>query len=53
VLLAAFYDPVWTHGVVGPREAVLALAAWGLLALWRWPPWLVVITGALAGGVLI
>lgn len=52
VLLAAFYDPVWTHGILGPREAVLALAAWGLLALWRWPPWLVVVLGALGGGWL-
>lgn len=51
VLLAAFYNPVWLYGIVGAQEFILALAAWGLLALWRWPPWLVVILGALLGGI--
>ena len=51
VLLAALYDPVWVYGIVGTREFVVALAAWALLVLWRWPPWLVVILGAGLGEV--
>ena len=49
LLLAAFYDPVWTSGVRSAGDFVLALAAFALLASWRAPPWLVVVLGALAG----
>lgn len=49
LLLAAFYDPVWTAGVRSGTDFVLALAAFALLASWRVPPWLVVVLGALAG----
>lgn len=49
LLLAALYDPVFTGAVHGPAEAALALAAFLLLAVWRWPPWLVVLLSAGAG----
>ena len=49
LLLAAFYDPVWTAGVRSGTDFALALAALALLASWKVPPWLVVILGALAG----
>ncbi len=49
LLLAAFYDPVWTAGVRSGAAFALALAALVLLASWRVPPWLVVVLGALAG----
>jgi chromate transporter len=52
LLLAALYDPVWVSGVRGPGELGLGLAAFGLLALWKWPPWLVVLLSALAGAGL-
>ncbi len=46
LLLAALYDPVWTAAVAGPRDAALVLAAYGALAVWKAPPWAVVVFGA-------
>ena len=42
LLLAALYDPVWTGAILAPADFALALVAFGLLALWSAPPWLVV-----------
>jgi chromate transporter len=53
LLLAALYDPVWTSAIDTRTDFALALAAFLLLALWRLPPWLVVILAALAGAVLL
>jgi chromate transporter len=52
LLLAALYDPVWQSAIQGPADFALALVAFGLLMLWRLPPWLVVgITAAGAAGL--
>jgi chromate transporter len=53
LLAAALYDPVWSAGVRTPPEFALALAAFALLALWRVPPWLVVVLGAGAGALVL
>ena len=52
LLLAALYDPVWTSAIHGPEDFGLALVALGLLAVWKWPPWLVVVLSAGAGQAL-
>jgi chromate transporter len=52
LLMAAFYDPVWTAGISGARDVALAAAAFLLLFMWKTPPWLVVVLCA-AGGWLI
>ncbi|MBN1957552.1 MAG: chromate efflux transporter [Desulfuromonadales bacterium] len=52
LLLSAFYDPVWTSGVLSAMDFVLALAAFGLLTLWKLPPWLVVGATGLSGALL-
>ncbi|MBI4492212.1 MAG: chromate transporter, partial [Chloroflexi bacterium] len=52
LLLAALYHPVWTSAVDAPADFGLALAAFGLLALWKVPPWVVVVFAA-AGGAAI
>jgi len=52
LLLAALYQPVWTSAIHGPADVGLALAAFGLLALWKAPPWLVVILAAAAGTLI-
>ncbi|MGC9185562.1 MAG: chromate efflux transporter [Thiomonas sp.] len=52
LLLAAFYDPVWTAAIHTPRDFALALAALLLLQVWRVPPWAVVIGGAALTGLL-
>lgn len=52
LLLAALYHPVWTSAIHASSDLGLALAAVALLALWRTPPWLVVVSAA-AGGAAI
>lgn len=49
ILLAALYHPVWTTAIVAPEDFALGLAAFGLLAVWKSPPWLVVLLTALGG----
>lgn len=52
LLLAAFYNPVWTSGILTKADFGLAACAFLLLFLWRTPPWLVVVLCA-AGGQLL
>jgi chromate transporter len=52
LLLAALYQPVWTSAIQSPADFGLAIAALGLLVLWRAPSWLVVLLAALAGQAL-
>ncbi len=52
LLLAALYNPVWTSAINSPAEFGLAAAALGLLVLWKFPPWSVVVLSA-AGGAAI
>ena len=53
LLAAALYTPVFTSAVLGAAEAALALAAWAALAVWKRPPWAVVLTSAAIGGCLL
>jgi chromate transporter len=52
LLLAALYNPVWTSAIKGRADFGLVVVAYGLLALWKLPPWVVVVVGAI-GGTLI
>jgi len=52
ILGAALYDPVWTSAIFEAKDFALALAAFGLLQVWRLPPWLVVVLTAAGGAVL-
>lgn len=52
ILLMALYDPLWTNAIRAPSDLALALAAFGLLAFWKLPPWLVVLLTATGGAVL-
>jgi chromate transporter len=52
LLLAALYNPVWTSAIASPRDFALALAAFLLLAVWKTPPWLVVVLCAAGGAML-
>ncbi|HEX6109711.1 MAG TPA: chromate transporter [Ktedonobacteraceae bacterium] len=52
LLLAALYQPVWTSTIKAPSDFIIALVAFGLLVLWKWPPWLVVLLSALLGAGL-
>jgi chromate transporter len=47
LLLAVFYDTVWTSGILSAKDFIIGLVAFGLLSLWKIPPWLVVAVTAL------
>jgi chromate transporter len=49
LLLAAFYNPVWTSGILSVNDFILGLIAFGLLSIWKTPPWMVVALTALGG----
>jgi chromate transporter len=52
ILTAALYTPIWTSAIMRPADFALGLAAFGLLVLWKLPPWLVVALTAVGGQVL-
>jgi chromate transporter len=52
LLLAALYKPVWTSAIFGPADFAIGILAFLLLTLWAIPPWLVVISGAVAATVV-
>ncbi|HEX5453031.1 MAG TPA: chromate efflux transporter [Stellaceae bacterium] len=52
LLLAALYRPVWVSAIFGPADFALGVAAFLLLTMWKTPPWLVVILGALGATVI-
>lgn len=51
LLAAAFYDPVWTHGISGPGTFVLAVAALAALTKFKLPAWAVVLAAGAIGWV--
>jgi chromate transporter len=48
ILGAALYNPVWISAVLTPRDFALAVAGFLLLAVWKLPPWIVVMLLAAA-----
>jgi chromate transporter len=49
ILLAALYQPIWTSAIHAPVDFALGLVAFGLLVIWKLPPWVVVVLSALLG----
>jgi chromate transporter len=52
LLLAAFYNPVWSTTIRHSTDLSLALIAFGLLMFWKVSPFYVVIVTAVGGAVL-
>lgn len=52
ILLAALYQPIWTSAIHAPVDFALSLLAFGLLVIWKVPPWIVVVLAALIGAGL-
>ncbi|MED0875182.1 chromate transporter [Bacillus mobilis] len=52
ILLAAFYDPIWTSTIMNAVDFVFASLLFCLLAFWKTPPWVIVILGAFGGYIL-
>lgn len=53
ILIAAFYDPIWTSSILSPRDFALAAILFSLLVYWKVPPWVIVITGAIGGSLIV
>jgi chromate transporter len=49
LLLAAFYDPLWTSTVKAPIDFVWSAAAFTALVIWKLPPWTIVASAVLLG----
>ena len=49
ILLAALYNPVFSSAVKHSYDMAGVVLAFVALAVWRWPPYLVVLLAALAG----
>ncbi|WP_245891042.1 chromate efflux transporter [Desmospora activa] len=52
ILLAALFDPIFIKAIVSPLDFCLALLAFGLLMIWKLPPWLVVLVAAVGGWII-
>lgn len=53
LLIAAFYNPVWTSAVFNTKDFALTLICILLLVFWEIPAWLVVGISVLVGGLLL
>lgn len=53
ILIAALYSPIWTSSILEVKDFALAVILFSMLSYWKLPPWIVVVTGAVAGLVLL
>lgn len=52
ILISAFYDPIWTSSIMAPIDFAFAALLFSMLAYWKLPPWVIVITGTIGGYLL-
>ncbi|MFD1885833.1 chromate transporter [Paenibacillus wenxiniae] len=52
MLIAAWYDPIWTSSIFKPIDFAMAAILFSMLVYWKLSPWIVVVTGAV-GGLLL
>ncbi len=52
LLAAAFFTPIWQSTVLTALDFALVIAAFLLLMVYKLPPWLVVVIGAIVGTLL-
>lgn len=52
ILIAAFYQPIWTSTIIKPVDFAFAAILFSMLVYFKLPPWLIVLTGMI-GGTLI
>ncbi|WP_408007622.1 chromate efflux transporter [Pseudalkalibacillus sp. A8] len=52
ILIAAFYQPIWTSSVTSSIDFAFAAVLFSMLVYYKLPPWVVVVTGALGGIIL-
>ncbi|MEI1421546.1 chromate efflux transporter [Bacillus cabrialesii] len=52
ILISAFYLPIWTSAILNPIDFAFAAVLFSMLAYWKLPPWVIVISGVI-GGLLL
>lgn len=52
ILIAAFYQPIWTSSILAPIDFAFAALLFSLLVYWKLPPWVIVVTGAIGGTLM-
>lgn len=53
ILISAFYNPIWTSSILRPIDFGLASILFSMLVYWKLPPWIVVLTGAIGGSLIV
>ena len=49
ILIASFYQPIWTSSISTPIDFAFASILFSLLVFWKLRPWIIVILGVLSG----
>lgn len=52
ILIAAFYQPIWTSSILTPTDFAFTAIIFCLLVYWKLPPWIIVVTGAIGGALM-
>lgn len=52
ILIAALYQPIWTSSIVTANDFAFATILFSMLAFWKLPAWMIVVTGAIGGFLL-
>ncbi|WP_337018421.1 chromate transporter [Oceanobacillus massiliensis] len=52
ILIAAFYQPIWTSTILAPIDFAFAAILFSMLVFWKQPPWMIVVTGAIGGTLM-
>ncbi|PLT29742.1 chromate transporter [Peribacillus deserti] len=52
ILIAAFYQPIWTSSILAPIDFAFAAILFSMLVYWKLPPWVIVVTGAIGGSLM-
>ena len=53
ILLAALYQPIWTSAIDSAKSLALALMLFAGLQIWKVAPWILVVMGAVIGGIVL
>ena len=53
ILLAALYQPIWTSAIDSAKSLALGLILFAALQIWKVAPWVLVVTGAVIGGIFL
>jgi chromate transporter len=52
ILISAFYDPIWTSTISASIDFAFTALLFSMLAFWKLPPWVIVVTGIIGGFML-